>query len=253
MANSGYKKVLTLRKYIDGVATDQVKNNEASSVDYVSPLYDPYFCGGTTTTTTTSTTTTTTTTTTNSRLRNADLIGISVSSGPGDTCSVDPQESRTGVLYVKLSDFTLDYGGGINNIKGIVKSSGARNSLTSGKYVLDNQNKVTILGLQSSTLGGIPIYGASEGYFHEDSLYKTSETISPFITTNEGAYTVSKMSLLDSGLGTGTLPLYHIQVYIRYDHSEQRNYATFRFCKNQDYNDNTGGGLGDSIGIEPQL
>lgn len=68
MANTGIKNVLTLRKYINGVATSEVKPNEISDPDYIAPYEDLVSCPiGTTTTTTTTTaapTTTTTTTTT---------------------------------------------------------------------------------------------------------------------------------------------------------------------------------------------
>jgi len=237
MAKSGYKKVLTLRKYVNGVATDQVKDNDLGSVDYVSPLYDPYFCGGTTTTTTSTTTTTTTTTSTNPRERYGDLIAIAVSSGPGDDCSNNPSELRTGVLYVSLKDFNIDFGGGVTKQKGIVLSNLNFGSLSKGKYVLDNANRKTIFDLQTATLGGIPIYQASEGYYHEKSLYNTAETIFPFVTTNNGVYTVAKASLLVPGENDRN-PNFHIQVVIEYDHTINRNVARFNFCINNDSIDN---------------
>ena len=46
MGNTGYKKVLTLRKYINGVSTDDTKVNDKDSEDYVEPIWDPTFCTG---------------------------------------------------------------------------------------------------------------------------------------------------------------------------------------------------------------
>ena len=69
MANTGIKTVLTLRKYVDGVATSEVKINDPADPDYIAPYEDlvdcPVSSGVTPTTTTTSqaqqpTTTTTT-------------------------------------------------------------------------------------------------------------------------------------------------------------------------------------------------
>jgi len=251
MAKSGYKKVLTLRKYVNGVATDQVKDNDLGSVDYVAPLYDPYFCGGTTTTTTSTTTTTTTTTSTNPRERYGDLIAIAVSSGPGDDCGNNPQDLRTGVLYVSLRDFVIDYGGGRTEQKGIVLSNLNFGSLSKGKYVLDNANRKTLFDLQTATLGGIPIYRGVEGYFHEKSLYQTAETIFPFVTTNNGVYTVAKSSLLVPG-ESGRNPNYHVHVVINYDHHSNRNLARFNFCINNDSVDNGDDGAPQNDGIDFQ-
>lgn len=72
MANTGIKNVLTLRKYVNGVATSEVKDNTIGDPDYIAPYEDLVACPigaepTTTSTTTTSTTvapTTTTTTTT---------------------------------------------------------------------------------------------------------------------------------------------------------------------------------------------
>ena len=71
MANTGTKVVLTLRKYVNGVATDETKVNSAGDPDYIAPYQDLVDCpiGGeqTTSTTTTAAPTTaapTTTTTT---------------------------------------------------------------------------------------------------------------------------------------------------------------------------------------------
>ena len=45
MANSGYKNWLTLRKYINGVATDETKTNDAADADYIAPVIDLSACG----------------------------------------------------------------------------------------------------------------------------------------------------------------------------------------------------------------
>lgn len=66
MAYTGTKNVLTLRKYVNGVATSETKANAPSDPDYIAPYTDAVDCpiGFEPTTTTTSTTTTTTSTTT---------------------------------------------------------------------------------------------------------------------------------------------------------------------------------------------
>ena len=253
MGNTGYKKVLTLRKYVNGVATDHTKDNDSNSVDYVAPLFDPNFCAGpqaTTTTTQAPVTTQAPATTTDPRLQHNDLIAIVLSSGPGDDCSVDPIDGKQDLIYVSLSDFGLDYGtpGPSDVYTGIVRSGLNDAALYAGKYYLNNANSRTIRFLEQATSNGIPIYQASEGYFHEDSLYFTEETIYPFVTTNNGVYTVSKDSLIDPG--EASEPQYHIKAEIYYDHVTSRNRVYFEFCINEDYGP-SGGGTGEGIDYAP--
>ena len=61
--NTGLKVVLTLRKYVDGQATNETKVNASNDPDYIAPYIDATACpiNDPTPTTTTSTTTTTTT------------------------------------------------------------------------------------------------------------------------------------------------------------------------------------------------
>lgn len=63
MANTGTKVVLTLRKYVNGEATNETKVNSPSDPDYIAPYQDLVDCpiGGEQTTTTTAATTTSTT------------------------------------------------------------------------------------------------------------------------------------------------------------------------------------------------
>jgi len=64
MANTGIKTVLTLRKYVDGVATSEVKINDPADPDYIAPYEDLVDCpvsGGVTPTTVAPTTATPTT------------------------------------------------------------------------------------------------------------------------------------------------------------------------------------------------
>lgn len=44
MANTGYKNWLTLKKYINGVATDETKANSVSDPDYIAPVLDLNSC-----------------------------------------------------------------------------------------------------------------------------------------------------------------------------------------------------------------
>ena len=67
MANTGIKTVLTLRKYVDGVATNETKVNDPSDPDYITPYEDlvdcPTIASTTATTATTASTQSTTATT----------------------------------------------------------------------------------------------------------------------------------------------------------------------------------------------
>lgn len=66
MANTGIKTVLTLRKYVDGVATSETKANVVGDPDYIAPYEDLVDCPveGLTTTEAVATTTAAATTTT---------------------------------------------------------------------------------------------------------------------------------------------------------------------------------------------
>ena len=44
MANSGYKNWLTLKKYVNGVATTETKTNAAGNPDYIAPVLDTTAC-----------------------------------------------------------------------------------------------------------------------------------------------------------------------------------------------------------------
>ena len=91
MANTGTKTVLTLRKYVNGVATDEIKSNLPGDLDYIAPYEDLIDCPvGIEPTTTTSTTTTTTqapTTTTTTQQQNfqSQYLSANCSSSTGGT------------------------------------------------------------------------------------------------------------------------------------------------------------------------
>ena len=44
MANSGYKNYLTLKKYVNGIATTETKNNTIGDADYIAPVLDTVSC-----------------------------------------------------------------------------------------------------------------------------------------------------------------------------------------------------------------
>ena len=44
MANSGYKNYLTLKKYVNGVATTETKANTIGAADYIAPVLDIVSC-----------------------------------------------------------------------------------------------------------------------------------------------------------------------------------------------------------------
>lgn len=91
MANTGIKTVLTLRKYVNGIPTNETKSNTPGDPDYIAPYEDLVDCPiGSEPTTTTSTTTTTTlapttTTTTQSQNFQSQYLSANCSSDTGGT------------------------------------------------------------------------------------------------------------------------------------------------------------------------
>lgn len=111
MPNTGIKKVLTLRKYVNGVATSITKPNTVGMPDYIAPYQDNISCPipgastSTTTTTTTESNNTTTTTTIASSVSYNNATSISVSNNlPG----VNPKsQSVSGLITVVGDDAVL--------------------------------------------------------------------------------------------------------------------------------------------------
>lgn len=93
MANTGIKNVLTLRKYVNGVATDEVKSNTVGDPDYIAPYEDLLDCPVLITTTTTTTTASppveTTTTTTEQPVFQNQSLSANCSSSTGGSYIVN--------------------------------------------------------------------------------------------------------------------------------------------------------------------
>lgn len=113
MANTGIKNVLTLRKYVNGVATSEVKNNTVGDPDYIAPYEDLVACPISSTTTTTTTTTvalnTTTTTTTQAVFQNQSL-SANCSSSTGGSYT----ENNISYTINATRDFNIPSNGNFN-------------------------------------------------------------------------------------------------------------------------------------------
>ena len=84
MANTGIKNVLTLRKYVNGMVTSEVKNNVAGDPDYIAPYEDLVDCPTVLPTTTTTTSSTTTSTTITPPSTTVDITGVTAPIVQGD-------------------------------------------------------------------------------------------------------------------------------------------------------------------------
>lgn len=158
MANTGIKNVLTLRKYVNGVATNITKPNTIGMPDYIAPYQDLVSCplpdpNPTTTTTTASPATTTTTTIANS-VSYSNSTSISLSN---NLPNVNPKsQSVSGTItvvganvvlkgtvyqpfnYSNIASVTLAVDGStisktIEGVQGVVQTDGSI-TLTEGQY-----------------------------------------------------------------------------------------------------------------------
>ena len=109
MANTGFKNVLTLRKYINGNATSETKPNTVGDPDYIAPYEDAVACpvnaepttqAPTTTTTTAAPTTTTTTA--------APRYAYNTSAEEGDGAATLEASCYISANYVLFADALFD-------------------------------------------------------------------------------------------------------------------------------------------------
>ena len=165
MANTGIKTVLTLRKYVDGVATSETKANVLGDPDYIAPYEDLVDCpveGSTTTSTTITTTTTDPTTTTTTEPTTTTTTVASC------TCvTVD-------VLNTQLQSGGLDLYFIYNNC------SGQEESVNLFESIVSEQNGSTYFGLCKSGSGSNMFkYGVSGDPFVGLEGMNTNPSITP--------------------------------------------------------------------------
>ena len=190
MANTGYKRVLTLRKYVNGVATTSTKANHTGDQDYVAPIYDADLCtGGITTTTTTTSTTTEAPTTTSAQESVGRIAAIALCTGSNGSCTSTLTRSGTNIVYVKIKDSSTF-------ITNLVKSRQDVGSLRNGKYVIDNTGKN--LNYLDGGMSGF-LYNRDEGIVDENTVVNSPESIDATTSAGAGDYLVSAISILDAG------------------------------------------------------
>ena len=191
MANTGIKRVLTLRKFVDGVSTPSTKTNDKDDQDYVADFFDAScLAPGQTTTTTTTTTSTTTTTTTSSQDAVGKIAAVTLCTGSNGSCTSNLDRQVENVVYIKIKSAEDNY------TTYLKKSRTDVGSLYNNKYVIDNSPK-NLRFLEGSLSGYI--YNRSEGIVDEATVINSPETIDATNSSGQGDYLVSAISLLDAG------------------------------------------------------
>lgn len=249
MANTGYKRVITLRKYVNGVATDRVKANHKGDEDYVAPIYDTTKCPSTLTTTTAAPDATTTTTTTSAVEAVGKIASVAFCSGSSADCDTTLTNSTQNIIYVRLDD-----------LKGtLVKSSSLAGSENKNKLVINNQRDNAKLHAEDTIKGYC--YNFDEGILDEYSQFAAAETIDATTSAGEGTYLVSAVSILDAGIDdeSGTrvyAPEYAPKMTLTFIPGDDRLEYSIEPCYKiagdaTVYNDFIGGGgLGDSNNVD---
>lgn len=191
MANTGYKRVITLRKYVDGVATTSTKANHEGDEDYVANFYDAdcILQGQTTTTSTTTTTTAFPTTTTSSQEGVGKIAAIALCTHSNASCVSPLTREVVNVIYIKIKsadDYFTTY---------LKKSSTAVGSLINERYVIDNApDSLQYLRGQSGFC-----YNRDEGIVDEATVINSNATIDATTSAGAGDYLVSAISIMDAG------------------------------------------------------
>ena len=193
MAQSGFKKILTIRKYVDNVATDFTKTNVVDTEDYFKPQYNLDDCTSDDprAITTTTSTSTSTSTTTSAQQAVGNIAAIAITGGK----VTDPESAlltrlSTNVVYVKAKEVGA-------TMYTLVDSGSFPNAIRRNKLVIDNSSLQNLYLLQKNISGYI--YSDTEGIIRDNSILSTSSTISPTDQNAAGSYLVSAVSLLDPG------------------------------------------------------
>ena len=203
MAQSGFKKILTIKKYVDNVATNFTKTNVENTEDYFAPQFNLGDCASSDPRATTTTTTNapgTTSTTTSAQQAVGNIAAIAITGGKvTDPASALLTRLSTNVVYVKAKEVGA-------TMYTLVDSGNYANAIRRNKLVIDNSNLQNLYMLQKNISGYI--YSDTEGIIRENSMLSTSSTISPTDQNAEGDYLVSAVSLLDPGEYNASLGKY---------------------------------------------
>jgi len=202
MAQSGYKKILTIRKYVDNVATDFTKTNVVDTEDYFKPQYNLDDCASDDprAITTTTSTSTSTSTTTSAQQAVGNIAAIAITGGKvTDPASALLTRLSTNVVYVKAKEVGA-------TMYTLVDSGNYPNAIRRNKLVIDNSSIQNLYMLQKNISGYI--YSDTEGIIRDNSILSTSSTISPTDQNAKGNYLVSAVSLLDPGEYNASLSKY---------------------------------------------
>lgn len=190
MAQSGFKKILTIRKYVDNVATDFTKTNVQGTEDYFAPQFDLGDCSSedprATTTTTSAPSTTSTTTSAQQAVGNIAAIAC-CTPRVIDPASENLTSGAQKVCYVKVKEVGA-------KMYTLVNSGNSETAIRRNKLVIDN----TIRNLYQlkTTISGY-IYGNDEGIIRDESVLSTRHTIDPTNQAEAGHYLISAVSILD--------------------------------------------------------
>lgn len=203
MAQSGFKKILTIKKYVDNVATDFTKTNVIGTEDYFAPQFDLGDCSSSDprATTTTTSTTTSTTTTTSAQQAVGDIAAIALCTDKvTDPSSETLRRLVSKILYVKVkeSDATMYT---------LVNSGSGSDVLRRNKMVIDNSTLKNLYLLKKNISGYV--YADTEGVIREDSVLSISSSITPTDQSAVGNYLVSAISLLAPGEFEEDFQKYH--------------------------------------------
>jgi hypothetical protein len=202
MANTGYKRVITLRKYVDGVATTSTKANHEGDEDYVANFYDDSCIesGQATTTSTTTTSTTTSTTTTSAQEGVGKIAAVALCTGSSGSCISPLTRDIQNVIYIKIKS---DDDPSITFLR---KGSYDVGSLRNQKYVIDNSP--TNLKYLDGGMSGF-CYNRDEGIVDEATIINSNESIDATTPAGSGDYLVSAISILDAGSGEEAANTYY--------------------------------------------
>ena len=193
MAQSGFKKILTIRKYVDNVTTDFTKTNVENTEDYFAPQFNLGDCASddSRATTTTTSTTTSTTTTTSAQQAVGGIAAIVITGGKvQDPSLAQLKGNATNLVYVKVKEVGA-------TMYTLVNSGNNQNAVRKNKLLIDNTSIMNLYQLETNISGYI--YTETEGIIRDNSILSTDSTISPTNQSATGKYLVSAISLLDPG------------------------------------------------------
>jgi hypothetical protein len=192
MANTGIKTVLTLRKYVDGVATSETKVNDPGDPDYIAPYEDLVDCPTGESTTTQSTTATTGTT--QSTTATTETTGTTQS-----TTGTTQSTTATTAPPNPITSFVI-YGN--SSSQGFNTADEACTGADTGITVYNDQDKTTAEG---AWISATVLYSDSEAttIFNGQGKYFTDGVGYSFQVTSGG--TITTRAICEAAQGTDPL------------------------------------------------